>query len=62
MHERIYSSFFKVQKRNIKAWHCCYLLWVNYIYFLYEKQDRDYLCEWKRVSIPFYIFFPCTTA
>ena len=31
-------------------------------YFLYEKQDRDYLCEWKRVSIPFYIFFPCTTA
>ena len=30
--------------------------------FLYEKQDRDYLCEWKRVSIPFYIFFPCTTA
>lgn len=32
------------------------------LYFLYEKQDRDYLCEWKRVSIPFYIFFPCTTA
>ncbi len=32
------------------------------VYFLYEKQDRDYLCEWKRVSIPFYIFFPCTTA
>ena len=31
-------------------------------HFLYEKQDRDYLCEWKRVSIPFYIFFPCTTA
>lgn len=35
---------------------------MSYIYFLYEKQDRDYLCEWKRVSIPFYIFFPCTTA
>jgi hypothetical protein len=32
------------------------------LHFLYEKQDRDYLCEWKRVSIPFYIFFPCTTA
>lgn len=30
---------------------------MSYIYFLYEKQDRDYLCEWKRVSIPFYIFF-----
>lgn len=39
--------------------------WLYYrylVYFLYEKQDRDYLCEWKRVSIPFYIFFPCTTA
>ena len=32
------------------------------VYFLYEKQDRGYLCEWKRVSIPFYICFPCTTA
>ena len=37
-------------------------LWNYCSCFLYEKQDRDYLCEWKRVSIPFYIFFPCTTA
>ena len=28
------------------------------VYFLYEKQDRDYLCVWKRVSIPLYILFP----
>ena len=35
---------------------------LHFVYFLYEKQDRDYLCEWTRVSIPFYIFFPCTTA
>ena len=28
------------------------------LYFLYEKQDRDYLCVWKRVSIPLYILFP----
>ena len=29
-----------------------------FLYFLYEKQDRDYLCVWKRVSIPLYILFP----
>ena len=40
MHERIYSSFFKVQKRNIKAWHCCYLLWVNYIYLSLTTSER----------------------
>ena len=31
---------------------------IQLLYFLYEKQDRDYLCVWKRVSIPLYILFP----
>jgi polar amino acid transport system ATP-binding protein len=30
--KNITNAPIKVQKRNIKAWHCCYLLWVNYIY------------------------------
>ena len=36
----------------------CYSVPIKFLYFLYEKQDRDYLCVWKRVSIPLYILFP----
>lgn len=56
----------KLQKKTIEVARYILEIYLQvhtfFLHFLYEKQDRDYLCEWKRVSIPFYIFFPCTTA